>query len=237
MSRSCWVERLGPVRLGGEHRRRSGTAARQGEYVTVRDEYRAVRRHVSICRTGPMSRSPTERSRHQSVTSNACAMARGRDDRAARTGSLAKSSLPPRTSYLPRSAHRSAFSDARNASIARFVVLPVATRASSGRCRAIGAGRTVTAHRRASQSQASRGRVPTSSTPAQDRRHPLRLRRPHREQQPPDQDSGGDGPADLPRVVRRLPVSRARGRAAGGFGVGPDSAGWEVAHARRCRRS
>ena len=76
--------------------------------------------------------------------------------------------------------------------------------------------------------------APAAPNPAQDRRHPLRVRRSDREQQPPDQAPGGDGPADLPRVVRRLPLSGARGRTAGGFGVGPDSGGWAW---RRWRRS
>ena len=66
---------------------------------------------------------------------------------------------------------------------------------------------------------------PVERSPAQDRGDPLGVRRSHREQQPSNQALGGDGPADLPRVVRRLPLPRARGRATGGLGVGPGPAG------------
>ena len=58
--------------------------------------------------------------------------------------------------------------------------------------------------------------------PAEDRRHPLRLRRPDREQHAAHRAPGGDGAAHLPRVVRRLPLSGARGCPCSGvWSLGP----------------
>ena len=55
-------------------------------------------------------------------------------------------------------------------------------------------------------------RLPTCDAADSDRRHPLRLRRPDREQPAADCAVGGGGADALPRVVRPLPLPRPRTR-------------------------
>ena len=73
-------------------------------------------------------------------------------------------------------------------------------------------------------SRASSSRCRRLDGPGAHRRHPLRLRRPDREQPAADGAAGGGGAAALPRVVRPPPLPRPRAhphhqRRAGGVGA------------------
>ena len=78
---------------------------------------------------------------------------------------------------------------------------------------------------RASPSQDS---VLPSIHPAQDRRDPLRLRRPDRGQHPAHRAPGGDGARAVSRVVRALPVPGHEGVRMVESAVGVVPEGWEV---------